>query len=157
MSDDLLKPGEAAAMLGVNVKTLTRWANSGKLPVSRTIGDHRRYYRTDIEKIARPTRGRPKKPKIVVLCGSSRFRDAMTEVNRALTMEGYIVLAPGVFGHDGDEMTREQKERLDELHFRKIDMADRVLVVNLNDYIGESTKREIAYAKELGKPIGYTY
>lgn len=92
-------------------------------------------------------------PSIVTICGSTRFRAEIAEANRMLTLQGHIVLAPGVFGHDGDEMTDEQKAALDELHFRKIDLADQVYVVNPGGYIGESTRLEISYARRTGKAI----
>lgn len=92
-------------------------------------------------------------PEVVCICGSTRFRVEMTEANRQLTMQGMIVLAPGVYGHDGDPLTEEDKQRLDTLHFRKIDMSDRVVVIAPSGYVGSSTTREIAYAKEQGKPV----
>lgn len=92
-------------------------------------------------------------PPIVAICGSTRFRAEMAEANRELTLAGCMVLAPGVFAHDGDEITEEQKAALDELHLRKIDLADQVLVVDPGGYVGESTRREIAYAEEHGKPV----
>ena len=95
------------------------------------------------------------KPTIVCICGSTKFRKEMAEANRKLTMEGYIVLAPGVFQHDGDPLTDEQKRMLDKLHFQKIDMADWVYVVNVNDYIGESTSNEISYAAAMGKTVRF--
>jgi hypothetical protein len=72
-------------------------------------------------------------------------------------MAGRIVVAPGVFAHSGDPLTDDDKRRLDELHLRKIDMADSVLVVNPGGYIGDSTRREIEYATRTGKPVGYTH
>ena len=95
-------------------------------------------------------------PEIVVLCGSTRFRDEMTAANRDLTLAGCIVLAPGVFGHSGDAMTDAQKVALDALHLRKIDMADRVLVVSPGGYVGASTSQEIEHAQQTGKPVAYT-
>lgn len=92
-------------------------------------------------------------PKIVTICGSTRFRAEIAEANRFLTLAGYIVLAPGVFAHDGDEITEAQKEALDELHFRKIDLARWIYVVNPGGYIGESTRREIEYARKIGKGV----
>ena len=81
----------------------------------------------------------------------------MAAANRDLTFAGAIVLAPGVFLRVEDRgadtsITPEQKAALDELHLRKIDLADRVLVVNPGGYVGESTSREIAYARVTGKP-----
>jgi len=97
------------------------------------------------------------RPEIVCICGSTRFADEMRDVNRSLTFAGVIVLAPGVFAHaTGEQVTSEQKDALDALHLRKIDLADRVLVVNPGGYIGESTSREIAYALALGKPVAFT-
>ena len=103
----------------------------------------------------------PDRPEIVCICGSTRFVDEMSAANRDLTFAGVIVVAPGVFlrteDHEADELiTNEQKTALDALHLRKIDLADRVLVVNPGGYIGESTSREIAYAQATGKPISFT-
>lgn len=77
----------------------------------------------------------------------------MRAANRDLTLAGVIVVAPGEV--DGP-VTDEQKTFLDALHLRKIDLADRVLVVNPGGYIGESTRREIAYARATGKPVAFT-
>lgn len=103
----------------------------------------------------------PDRPEIVCICGSTRFVEQMQVENRELTFAGVIVLAPGVFHHAeardvGASITTEQKVALDALHLRKIDLADRVLVVNPGGYIGESTRREIAYARATGKPVSFT-
>ena len=95
----------------------------------------------------------PARPEVVCLCGSTRFRQHMQEVNRDLTLGGAIVLAPGVFAHAGDRVTTGQKLLLDRLHRVKISLADRVVVVAPGRYIGESTRAEIAYANRLGKPV----
>lgn len=96
----------------------------------------------------------PDRPESVCICGFTRFVDEMRAANRDLTFAGVIVVAPG----EADElMTNEQKTVLDALHLRKIDLADRVLVVNPGGYVGESTSREIAYAHAIGKPISFTY
>ena len=95
----------------------------------------------------------PDRPEIVCLCGSARFVDEMRAANRDLTFAGAIVVAPG---EAGEVVTGEQKAALDALHLRKIDLADRVLVVNPGGYIGESTSREIAYARATGKPVSFT-
>ncbi|WP_051486631.1 hypothetical protein [Brachybacterium phenoliresistens] len=79
----------------------------------------------------------------------------MRAANRDLTFAGVIVLAPGEA--DADEViTAEQKAALDALHLRKIDLADRILVVNPGGYIGASTRREIAYAEAAGTPVTFT-
>lgn len=82
----------------------------------------------------------------------------MHAANRELTFAGVIVVAPGVFpsGEANVVVSDEQKSALGALHLRKIDLADRVLVVNPGGYIGESTSREIAYARATGKPVSYT-
>lgn len=103
----------------------------------------------------------PDRPEIVCICGSTRFVDEMSAANRDLTFAGAIVVAPGVFlrpeDHEaGESITHEQKAALDALHLRKIDLADRVLVVNPGGYVGESTSREIAYARATSKPISFT-
>jgi nucleoside 2-deoxyribosyltransferase len=77
----------------------------------------------------------------------------MRAANRQLTFAGVIVVAPS----EADESpTPEQKAALDALHLRKIDLADRVLIVNPGGYVGESTRREIAYAQATGKPVAFT-
>lgn len=93
------------------------------------------------------------RPTIVCICGSTRFRAEMADANRQETLAGCIVLAPGVFGHDGDQITAFDKRRLDGLHRDKIRLADEVLIVAPGGYIGESTRAEIEVAKRLGKPI----
>ena len=93
------------------------------------------------------------RPEIVCICGSTRFVEEMRAANRELTFAGVIVVAPG----EADELvTEEQKAALDALHLRKIDLADRVLVVNPGGYVGESTRREIAYADATGTPVSFT-
>lgn len=93
------------------------------------------------------------RPEIVCICGSARFVDELRAANRDLTFAGVIVVAPG---EAGEAITSKQKTLLDALHLRKIDLADRVLVVNPGGYVGESTSREIAYARATGKPISFT-
>jgi dienelactone hydrolase len=92
---------------------------------------------------------------VVTICGSTRFRDDITAVNRELTLAGYIVLAPGVFVHDGDPVSDADKARLDRLHLAKIDLADWVYVVNPGGYVGDSTRREIEYATTIGKAVWF--
>jgi len=97
-----------------------------------------------------------RKPIIVCLCGSTRFKLAFEEANAEATIQGFIVLAPGVFGHfSGLDLPKERKEALDELHLRKIDLANEVWVVSPNGYIGDSTRAEIEYAKSVEKPVLY--
>ena len=97
------------------------------------------------------------KYKVITLCGSTRFKDQFLEAQKRLTLEGNIVISVGLFGHSGaDEVwTQGTKEMLDDMHKRKIDMADAIYVINVGGYIGESTRSEIEYAKRNGKEVRY--
>lgn len=103
-------------------------------------------------------------PKIVCLCGSTRFYDAFRQANLRLTLAGEIVLSIGCdTKSDGDlaaignlgQDAGQAKTDLDALHKRKIDLADEVLVLNVGGYVGESTRSEIDYALGRGKPVRY--
>lgn len=100
---------------------------------------------------------RPPMPEIVVLCGSTRFSDVWAHVRYDLTLAGKIVLTIGcdTKSDAGLGITDEQKVALDELHKRKIDLANRVFVLNVGGYIGESTRSEIDYAEWFEKPVDY--
>ena len=102
--------------------------------------------------------------KVITLCGSTRFKDAFLEAQKQLTLKGNIVISVGLFGHSGDSEVWENmeegtltanKKMLDDMHKRKIDMADEIFVINVGGYIGESTRSEIKYAEINGKPIRY--
>lgn len=102
--------------------------------------------------------------KVITLCGSTRFEEEFMNVQRDLTLQGNIVISVGVFGHSRDkevwenmnETARKQtKEMLDDIHKRKIDMADEIFVINVGGYIGDSTRNEIEYAKSHGKQVKY--
>jgi hypothetical protein len=95
--------------------------------------------------------------KIITLCGSTRFKEQFLEVQKRLTLDGCIVISVGLFGHSGDEDVWKPgvKEMLDEMHLRKIDLADEIFVINVGSHIGESTRREIAYAIKTGKKVNY--
>ena len=101
---------------------------------------------------------------VITLCGSTRFNDEFMMAQKRLTLEGNIVISVGLFGHSGDEEVwdgmdegtlSKTKEMLDDMHKRKIDMADEIFVINVDGYIGESTRSEIEYAKAHGKKIRY--
>ena len=102
-------------------------------------------------------------PRIICLCGSTRFKDEINATNARLTMEGNIVISLGVFGHvdmpDREDLWTTNgsatKIMLDELHKRKIDLADEVFIVNPGGYVGESTRSEIEYARAHGKAVAY--
>lgn len=95
--------------------------------------------------------------KVITLCGSTRFKDEYLAAQKRLTLEGNIVISVGLFGHSGDNevWTEGTKAMLDDMHLRKIDMADEIFVINVGGYIGESTRREIAYAQKSGKIVKY--
>jgi len=97
------------------------------------------------------------KYKIITLCGSTKFKEEFLEQQKRLTLEGNIVISVGLFGHSGDdEVWREKtKKMLDDMHKRKIDLADEIFVINRNGYIGSSTKSEIEYALKKDKPVVY--
>lgn len=101
----------------------------------------------------------PVRPKVVCLCGSTRFKDHFIKANYLFTKAGVIVLTVGWFSHDLDTMappTPEEKQALDQLHLRKIDLADEVIILDVGGYIGESTQREVKYAIARGIPV-YSY
>ena len=95
--------------------------------------------------------------KVITLCGSTRFKDQFIEAQKRLTLEGNIVISVGLFGHSGDKevWTEGIKEMLDDMHKRKIDMADEIFVINVGGYIGSSTRSEIEYANSTGKAVRY--
>jgi hypothetical protein len=95
--------------------------------------------------------------KVITLCGSTRFKEQFFEAQKRLTLAGNIVISVGLFGHSGDDevWTEGTKEMLDDMHKRKIDMADAIYVINVGGYIGSSTRSEIEYAKANGKEVLY--
>ena len=96
-----------------------------------------------------------KKFKVITLCGSTRFKNEFLQVQKELTLKGYIVLSVGLFGHSGDNEVweNETKTMLDHMHIEKINMAESIFVVNPNGYIGTSTTREIRYALDANKTV----
>ena len=97
------------------------------------------------------------KYKVITLCGSTRFKDAFLAAQKRLTLAGNIVISVGLFGHSGDDeaMDAVTKAMLDDMHKRKIDMADEIYVINVGGYIGSSTQSEIEYAKAANKTGRY--
>jgi hypothetical protein len=95
--------------------------------------------------------------KVITLCGSTKFKTEFIEVQKQLTLKGYIIISVGLFGHSGDEeaFNYKTKKMLDDMHKRKIDMADEIFVVDVDGYIGESTLSEIVYAENYGKKVHY--
>lgn len=102
--------------------------------------------------------------KIVTLYGSTKFKKEFLEIQKKLTLLGYIVISVGLFGHSGDSEVWENmdegtltktKSMLDDMHKRKIDLSDMIYVINVGGYIGESTRSKIEYAISTGKEVRY--
>lgn len=135
-----------------NLELISGWMASAR---SMGIGNHLmngiKMELVDERSINRPT--------VVCLCGSTRFSEAFRSLNLQETIAGRIVLSIGCdTKSDAElealgELTAEAKAKLDQLHLHKIDLADEILVVNVDDYIGESTTREIAHARATGKRV----
>lgn len=93
---------------------------------------------------------------VVTLCGSLRFQREFDMMAKELSLQGFIVITAHCNGKlDDDPRIPENKEMLDRMHFAKIDMSESIVVIDVDGYIGESTRNEINYAKEKGILIGY--
>ena len=95
--------------------------------------------------------------KVITLCGSTRFKEQFIEIQKKLTLEGNIVISVGAFGHCGDNEVWAEgtKAMLNCMHLAKIDLADEIFVINVDNYIGDSTRNEIEYAKSKGKRVRF--
>ena len=93
--------------------------------------------------------------KVITLCGSLKFKKQMMEVAEKLALEGNCIITPVYPTKEDYTRTDEQMENLKMAHFKKIEMSDAILVVDVNNYIGNSTKLEIEFAKKLDKEIIY--
>lgn len=102
--------------------------------------------------------------KIITLCGSTKFKKEFLRIQKELTLKGNIVLSLGIYTQSDDKVIFENmdektlnntKKMLCDMHKRKIDLSDEIFVINVNGYIGKSTKEEIEYAKNTGKKINY--
>ena len=95
--------------------------------------------------------------KVITLCGSTRFKEQFIKIQKKLTLEGNIAISVGAFGHCGDNevWTDGKKAMLDRMHLAKIDLADEIFVINVDNYIGDSTRNEIEYAKSKGKRVRF--
>lgn len=101
---------------------------------------------------------------IITLCGSARFEEAFKEWNKILTLQNHCVFSLGVYpsyeGECKDWYTPEQKLILDAVHMAKIVASDAIFVLDLpaedtKTYIGESTRREIEFARAVNKRVYY--
>lgn len=93
--------------------------------------------------------------KIITICGSLKFKNEMMKVAEKLALEGNCIITPVYPTEEKYTRTDEQIENLKKAHFKKIDLSDAIYIVNVNNYIGESTKLEIEYAKSKNKEIIY--
>lgn len=94
--------------------------------------------------------------KVITLCGSTKFIKEFKQVEVKLTLKGFVVLRP-VFFEENTDIKPSQKERelLGKIHFKKIELSDEILVIDKDGYLGESTEKEIEYAKQQGKVVRY--
>lgn len=94
------------------------------------------------------------RPKVVCFLGSTKFKEHELGLAQRETLRGHIVLMHGFYHHvDRVPISDRQKADLDRLMLNKIDLADEVFVINVNGYVGESTKRAIEYARDKDKPV----
>lgn len=93
--------------------------------------------------------------KIITLCGSLKFQKEMMTIAEKMALEGNCVLTPIYPVLENYQRTDEQLKNLKDEHLKRIELADAILVINVNNYIGDSTNSEIEYAKKLGKEIIY--
>ena len=94
--------------------------------------------------------------KVITLCGSARFKDEFRKQEQILSLKGYIVLSPIFFDDEiQTKLERTKLEMLKLMHYRRIDLSDEILVINKNGYIGESTKKEIDYARNHNKKVRF--
>ena len=93
--------------------------------------------------------------KTITLCGSLKFQKEMMIIAEKMALDGNCILTPTYPIIENIEITEQQLENLKEAHFKRIELSDAILVVNVNNYVGNSTNLEIDYAKKLGKEIIY--
>ena len=93
--------------------------------------------------------------KVITLCGSLKFQKEMMKVAEEMSLEGYCILTPVYPVLENINRTEEQLVRVKKAHFKRIELSDTILVLNVDNYIGNSTSLEIDYAKKLGKEIIY--
>lgn len=150
---------DLADTLAAEVERLRGLLGEAHVHVARTWREDDLSHRIDAALADKPSGGEATRPRIVCLCGSTRFMSAFFDAGWQYTLDGYIVLSVGVCKHADDHgaeaLGGDVAERLDELHKRKIDLADEVFVLNVGGYIGDSTRSEIDYALEHGKPVAY--
>lgn len=93
--------------------------------------------------------------KVITICGSMKFKEDMMIVAEKLALNGYCVLTPIYSVSENKDITENQIESLKKAHYKRIDFSDSILVMNINGYIGSSTKLEIDYAQRCNKEVLY--
>ena len=94
--------------------------------------------------------------RIITVCGSYRFKKEMVEITEKLALQGNCMITPIELSKTNKEAyTEADVKMLEKMHKEKIKISDAILVVNVNDYIGSSTQKEIEYAKSLNKEVLY--
>lgn len=96
----------------------------------------------------------PQEFTVITLCGSMRFREELERLDAELTLAGNVVLTPTALD-PSRELDAEDRVRLDRIHLQRVAMSDEVLIVNVGDYVGESTRREIEHARSRGIPVSF--
>ena len=92
--------------------------------------------------------------KIITVCGSFKYMDEMIKISEKLCLEGNCVLSP-MYPISNKKYSAEDKEILGKIHLERIKISDAIVVINVDNYIGEATMKEIDFAKSLGKEIIY--
>lgn len=95
--------------------------------------------------------------KTYTMCGSMKFAEEMKKIAKSLEIENGYKILQCVYVDDINKLTKEEVKKLQEEHYRKIDISDGIYVVNINGYIGESVRKEIEYAGKANKEILYYY
>lgn len=96
------------------------------------------------------------KNKIITVCGSYKYKKEMNEITEKMALKGNCMITPIDLARNSKEAyTEEEALMIAKMHKEKIKLADAILVVNVDGYIGNSTKSEIEFAKLLNKEILY--
>jgi hypothetical protein len=155
-----MTPATRTLLLELGRHVLVDPEDSSSLPAWGSKAQHKLWVSRKEQELAAVMTEDEQRPRIVCLCGSTRFFPKFMETNFHETMAGRIVLSVGFYPHaaeaahgEGVGITPEKKEELDVLHLKKIDLADEIFVINCDGYVGESTTREIVYAMRTGKPV----
>ncbi len=93
--------------------------------------------------------------KVVTICGSLRYADEMKKIAVQLQLEKNYAVIQCVYNSEGVKFQEKEASIFDKIHRKKIDISDAIYVVNIDGYIGNSTKNEIEYAIKNGKEVIY--